>query len=443
MDLSKEEFNILLDILYYLRKKKGESSDFYCTYVNGQERFKLYNIDSDKIDLELKGFNEIDCSKLSINEKFEGDFNNVISGIEKYDNIDMEDIKGSKDQVEGKKERLDKNFYEQIKRLVFSFKGSDDKEGSDIGNAKKFKIMNDLDQIFNDFNATGDKRLELELSGFCNITGSSINKERFKIVGEFNSNSEFEGLKIAKTIKKDKVAKEEEKRIERERIEREGNEADREKVSIDKLIDKIFQSKQNLLLDIFKSLRDEGKIEFREGKETKIVPGFNDAFDKKLTEELIKSLQENLIEENKEKYDIGKFKLSLRKRFRKEVERARANDKENTLFGEVVEYSNIEMKKNSIKRLNISKGCKKLIIDNMEKESMSKLIEEYRKDEEIEEAVKKVVLEEVEAKLKADGFAEYKEMIEEIEAKREYCEKTFKMIEDLKNLLGIKTKIEK
>ncbi len=432
MELNEGQFNILLDILYYLRKNGKESSDFYFTYVNGQERFKLYNVDSDKISLELKGISEINCDQLKIKEDIEkNEIDNVVDKIEKFENIDMNEIDKAKEELKEKNKSIEKNFYDQIKRLIFSFQGKEDIDGKDIKSAKCFKIIGNLDSMFNDFNATGDRRLELEVSGFCNIT-SDIDREKFKIkegTVKINPNSEINKVPIIKTAKKDKAIKDAERKAERERIKDSGSKEEIEKAFMDEWIDTIFESKQNLLLNIFNNLREHGKIKFREGKEPKIVPGFNDVFDEQLTEECITELLKGY----ERKYDINQFKVNLKKRFRKEVKRAKIGD---ILFGKKIEYIDKENEINEIKKLDVSKECKKLMIDNMEDKKISELMK-VEKGKELEKKVKEVIREKVEEGLNDEEDEDYKERLKLIEENKEYCEGTYKKLEKLKDFLGM------
>ncbi len=396
MELNEGQFNILLDILYFLREKDGgqlRDSDFYFTYGSvGQERLKLYNVDSDKISLEFKGFKDIDCSQLDINEVTEGDVDNVIDGIGIIEGaINRSAIDEIKDKVKNKVKRLsDDNFYSKIKRLIFSFKGKEDMTGTDIKEAEYFEVNGSLGDIFSDFDAAGDKRLELELSGFCKIK-SDIDKSNFKIKGKFNPNSQMNDNPIGIITKKDKKDKKTE------------DSQKGEELNVDDAMDYIFEKKNDLLTGLFDELRRENKVELREGKEPKIIPGFND-----IVNIYFENNRRNFLEGYGEYQEMNSFiitfreqlKSGFRKRFRKEIKRAYKEGGKYELFGKEWEYKKEENIKNEIKGLKgLSKECKRLMFDNKDDKDIKAMIDTENKNE---KEIKEKIYKKIKEKLKSD-----------------------------------------
>ena len=437
MTLDSKKFNILLNILYYLRTDKElskEDSDFFFTYVNGDERLKIFNESAEKVSLEFKGFKDIDCTQLEISdidvtdESNKSEFDNLIGNIQKYDNIDLENIKSVKAKLGASKiDDADvKEFYLKIRKLVFTADESDETE--------ELKITGDLGSNFNE--RTTEKKLELEVKGKCNVTSSiGEDKFKFKIVGE-NSSLIFnkEEITKAKNDEKNKARKEAKKS---KKIEN---------ASIKEIVDAIFDQKEDVLLEIFNTLRESGKIQFRKGKSTRVVPGFNDEFGK-LYDSKKDSFDEVIsakLPEPKEE-DYKNIKKEVRTRFIKMVKKSTIG-KDSTLFGKKIKrYSKEERAKNKlremkneVKKLEIDLKDKRLIFDNLEDEEIQGKLNECKEKTEkdkanklvddIKELMKKKFFAGLSAKLGVETEDDCMKMIEGLNGTEDY-EKSMKIID--------------
>lgn len=378
MVLDSKKFNILLNILYYLRTDKElnkEDSDFFFTYVNGDERLKIFNESAEKVSLEFKGFKDIDCAELEISdidvtdESNKSEFDNLVGDIQKYDNIDLENIKSVKAKLGASKiDDADvKEFYLKIRKLVFT---ADESDGTE-----NLNIEGNLGSNFNE--RTTEKKLELEVKGNCNVK-SKIEKGNFKIkIVEEDSSLIFNGKEIIKA-ENDAINQERKKEKKNKKIEN---------ASIKEIVDAIFDQKGDVLFEIFNTLRESGKIQFREGKSTRVVPGFNDEFGK-LYDGNKDSFDEVIsakLPEPKEE-DYKNIKKGVRTRFIKMVKKSTIG-KDSTLFGKKIKrYSREERAKNKlremkneVKKLKIDLKDKRLIFDNLEDEEIQGKLNEYNK----------------------------------------------------------------
>ena len=428
MELNEGQFNILLDILYYLRKNGKESSDFYFTYSNAGERLKLHNIASDDISLEFSNFKEIDFSQLQINSgNEEGLFGDVISKIDDFMGVDMSDIESEDiiNRVDDKnfsKELHEKSdLYSKIKALTILFNGTNDFKGNNIDEAKTFKIKGELSDKFSDFGRDGDRKLKLKLTGFCNIESSTMGNEKFLIEGRFNANSRFAGELIV-----DDKSKEEE--------------------DYDKLVNRIFEdeSKKPILFNIFKELRDKDEIKLRKGKIAKFYSNFDKDFKEMVS---AKGLLEGL-------GDIKEEELEelIKEKFKKTIEEL---GEEKELFGKKIKYSKKEIKKNEerenklkIMDLKISGECKKLMLSNVSESEIAELIKETEGGKPLEESkIKDVIRKKVFSICKFEsiddenkcikGENEVKKLVKKIEAYKDDSEDLTKIYTKVLRLFKI------
>lgn len=420
MGLEAKKFTVLLDILYHLRKDESDKDKdflFRCKF-DGEERVEFFNVSSDLVEVELKGFDEIDCSNISLDEGFSSsDIDEVFNKIseDECQNIDFSKIKETKSLIK----------QEDIKELKDNFCSNTDKKVILNASKGRLNIIGSIGEGFKD-------RCKLILK--CNeksVIESTISKENFEIKGKPGDGSKFAGeeyvVKGNNII--DEIPKSRGKVADlKNKFEKNGKMTE-EEIVIDK-VNEIFRENEAELYKIFEQIRKKGKIELRKGKDNKILLGFNDEFNEAWNEQV-------------DNFDIKAYKEKIRNRVRTRFRECVAEAKENKiLFGKRLEFSDKDKKRIKIKEdlkgiesenKKLSKGLKRLIVNSyLNEENIRNDMYNEGKIKGIED-IKEVLRNKMEEKLSSEFQDGYKNRLKQMSKDGN----SYKTIEKIFNLIGL------
>lgn len=423
MGLEAKKFTVLLDILYHLRKDESDKDKdflFRCKF-DGEERVEFFNVSSDLVEIELKGFDEIDCSKISLDEGFsDSDIEEVFNKIseDECQNIDFSKINGTKSLIK----------QDDITELKDNFCRNTDKKVILNASEGRLKIIGSIGEGIKE-------RCKLILK--CNkesVIESDISKEGFEIKGEPGDGSKFAGEEYKTNDKNiiDEIPKSRGKvsalKNKFDKI-KQNEELTEEEIVTDK-VNEIFRENEAELYKIFEQIRKKGKIELRKDKDNKILLGFNDEFNEAWNEQV-------------DNFDIKAYKEKIRNRVRTRFRECVAEAKENKiLFGKRLEFSDKDKKRIKIKEdlkgiesenKKLSKGLKRLIVNSyLNEENIRNDMYNEGKIKGIED-IKEVLRNKMEEKLSSEFQDGYKNRLKQMSKDGN----SYKTIEKIFNLIGL------